>query len=186
MKIKEICNYASALLGRSDIATYLETGDLTTNSEVTKEVEVLVRLSNLVISDLSVSYVPFLATEKATTVNGKLEYETLKNKVLEIISVKNELGEEIDFLQYPSHLQTSVVNVEVNYTYLPEEFALEQEFDFPDKRITPSIIAQAVAGEYYLIDGYFEKGKLFYENYKNKINALYLKRGLRLHGGKYL
>ena len=106
--------------------------------------------------------------------------------MLEVISVKTTAGVESNFLQYPSKIKTVSGTVEITYTYLPETFLLEQEVDFPDKRITPSLIAQAVAGEYYLVEGFIEKAQVFLEKYKNKINALYLKRGLRLHGGRYL
>ena len=168
MKIKEICNYACALLGRSDIAEYLEKGSAENLSEITNEVEVLVRLSNLVISELAVSYVPFLTTETVNTSNGNIEFDMLKQKALEVISVKTPDGKEATFVEYPSKIKTVTGRVEITYTYLPTDYSLEEEFNFPDNRITPSLIAQAVAGEYYLVEGFLEKAQAFFENYTNK------------------
>lgn len=165
MKIKDIVRTVGLLTGRSEIVEGIDNGVTEASNLVVKTINTLVDLTNLVISELSTTYVPLVCSEKVKVVNGQVTYGSLKNKALRIRDVYLTDGQEIMYKKYFDHISVSADTVVVEYEYLPVTYGLTDEIDYKEKDVTVRTLAYGVLAEFSISEGRFDEAVTWHKRY---------------------
>ena len=151
------------MLNRKEIVDYVDGKVSEVTSEVIDKVESMVGLTNLVLNELSGSYIPMVKTKMLTAENGEIEYSKIDDKVIKICSVRLASGEQIDFELGTESLIVAHSNVEVEFNYLPPEYTLTEEIGYKDKDIPVRVIAYGVMAELAICEGKFDEAVTYHK-----------------------
>lgn len=172
MKVKEIIRTTALLLGREDVTDYLD-GKVTECGEQTEQtIKVLVDLLNLVISELSSTYIPAVKSEKVMFNNGKAYYKDFSERVLKILKVTDDAGNNIACTHHAQFLNSPVSSAIIEYQYLPKEAVLEGEICYAEKDVTPNVLAYGVLAEYQITQGSFDEAVMWHKRYAGGIETI--------------
>ncbi len=170
MKIKDIVFASANFLGNDRVATYIESGYQVGNEAQT--VDRLVRLANLVITELSVSYVSAVFTENVTFSEGKVLLSQFYLNPLKIVSVTDLNGNEIEFSTDGVYLRCGVGQAVVTYECYPMNMGLYDEINFSNPKLGAYTVAMAVAAEYCLTVCDFDCAVVWHEKYVEQLKAI--------------
>ncbi len=174
MQIKDIIKAAALMLNRKEIVDYVDGKVSEVTSEVIDKVESMVGLTNLVLNELSGSYIPMVKTKMLTAENGEIEYSKIDDKVIKICSVRLASGEQIDFELGTESLIVAHSNVEVEFNYLPPEYTLTEEIGYKDKDIPVRVIAYGVMAELAICEGKFDEAVTYHKRYVDSLAQICL------------
>jgi hypothetical protein len=174
MQIKDIIKAAALMLNRKEIVNYIDGKVSEVTSEVVDKVESMVGLTNLVLNELSVSYVPMVKTKILMAENGEIEYSKIDEKVIKICSVRLPKGEQIDFELGTESLIVAYSNVEVEFNYLPPEYTLTDEIGYKEKDISARVIAYGVMAELAICEGKFDEAVTYHKRYVDSLSQICL------------
>ena len=178
MKIKEIIELSARISDNEKVCDYLTKGASEYDDQgAEKETELYLRCLNIVISELAVDYSAFRIKEKISTESGIIEYSSLSENAIEIISVVDEYGNKLAYKLTPTYLKTTPNTVTIEYTYIPKSFKLDGEVELSNKKVTLSLMASGVAGEYVLVSGDYAKGMALIEKYHERLSKLFIGKG---------
>ena len=77
MKLREIIADAAGLVGKERLARFLTGSSSDTDGNVDADMNAAVRLANVLIAELSGSYIPMTMKERVTMKNGRVYYSDL-------------------------------------------------------------------------------------------------------------
>ena len=176
MKVKEIIAYACAFIGEKEIAEKLNSSSSVTYSDKEQEkVDALLRCFNFVNEEIASDYLPYLVTEDISVDNSILNYSSLSKTIINIYSIKGSFGRNVKFKTYPDFVEIFGKANKITYSYLPENKALNDEFDFYNG-LSARIFAYGIASEYFLSDGLSEDAEIWEERFKESLFVLSRKR----------
>ncbi len=186
MKIKDVIVAVCTYLNKTEITEYLSGKTETPSADVLTQVDILTRLTNLVVNELACSFVPMKTREKAKVVNGKILISSLTKRALKILSVIDELGEQKIFMCEGENILTYGDTLEVEYSYLPENYGLDDVIGYGDKDIPLSVLAFGVCAEYCLTEWRFEEAVMWRERYSDALKNFTLPTSKKIKGRAWL
>lgn len=185
MTIKDIIKTAAVFLNLTDVSDYLATDSVNTPSTTLEKVDLLTRLSNLVISELAASYSPMTYAETVQTSDGKIFFSELTYNITRVLSVKNEFGYDAEFKLLPEYIKVFGGSYTVEYEYAPSNYGLNATVGFNNK-ITAALLGYGVAAEYCVTQGRFEEAILWRQRYSFGVERVALPKGATLKGRCWL
>ncbi len=170
MTVKDIIKQASTLSGREDVVNYLDSKS-TASEDTLLAVDVMVRLINMVIAELSASFVP-LITEEKINATEIVRYSDLKKNAIEILNVYDIKGEEIPFTVYYDSVKFSRPCSSVKYKFTHSTYGLNDKLDYAENDIPGAVLSYGLAAEFALSEGDFERACSMHERYVEGVYAI--------------
>lgn len=166
MKLKEVVEIALTYLGDDDASVSAQTAKHPKN-------QLLIKCANLMLKEIATDYMPLVESETIALKDGKFDYDLFAHRVLEILKIVDVTsGTSVKFEQKPSFCVVfSKGNVEVRYSYLPEDISVEDECVMSSK-ITSKTLALGAASEYCLIEGMYEQSALFGDKFREEMKNI--------------
>ena len=171
MTVIDIIKQASTLSGREDVVKYL-TYDQPSSEDTLLAVDVMVRLINMVVSELSASFLP-LITEQTINATEIIRYSDLEKNAIEILNVYDINGDEVPFTVYYDSVKISRPCNKIKYKYTHSTYTLNDSLDYTDKDISSAVLAYGLAAEFALSEGDFERACTMHERYVEGVSAIF-------------
>ncbi len=171
MTIKEIVKTSAALLSREDVCDYLSGKQEGVGDETVPALNTMVTLLNLVISELSATYIPMVKSEQAEISGGKLYYTQLKNTPLKVINVYDMQGREMLYSENALYLQIDAKQAVIEYEFVPPIYGLDEVIGYTEKDISQGALSFGLAAEYSICKGAFDEAVMWHKRYVDSVNA---------------
>ena len=168
MLVKDIVLKVCDFLEGKQLAQSIKNNQELTDEEA-DEVETFVKCFNLVRNEIATEMIANTKIEKVKTANGRVEFSSLSSKVIEILAVKDQFGNNVHFDVFADHLQTNENMVEVKYNASPEELTFEDEFS---SVIPERVFAYGIVREYFFLQSLYDDASAWEERFKNSMQAL--------------
>ena len=172
MKIKNIIESCAVYLGKQEILDYFNNSYEYDTTEIEKNVNTMVKLINLVISELSCGYIPLITTEKLEQKSNKILISSLTKTAVEILEVFDEEDNSIPFNVNFEYITAKGQICSVKYKYLAPDYQLEDSIGYSQKQISISTLAYGLCAEYCIVECRFNEALMWRNRYTNEINKL--------------
>ena len=162
--------------------TYLGDEDASINAQTAQhpKLKLLVKCANLVIKEITGEYLPLLTEEEVEVRDGKINYEGLLHKVLEVRKVEDlDSGLSSDFYHTPTYcklLNDGVKRARIVYSYVPLDIDIEEECPLPPL-VTAKTLALGICAEYSMISGMYEQSVMYSDRFKQDMRTAVRKKG---------
>ena len=171
MTVKEIIKSACALVGREDVVKYLNDNSVTVGEDTLPTLNVMVSLLNIVIGELSGTFIPMIKLERVSAKNKRVYYADLLERCLKVIAVYDDSGNKINYAHTPEYMDVFADNVQVEYQFIPPNYDLESEIGYTDADISASALAFGLCAEYSISKGSFDQAVMWHERYVDAVSA---------------
>ena len=145
-------------------AFYLQIEDVFEDGETLGK---LLRCVNLVRGEIASDYFPLLNVETVYSADGEIPQSALQKKLIDVKRVTRN-GRAVKFKVYPAFIKTVRGELEIEYSYLPDDEDAGGDAGFSDK-ISARAIAYGAASEYCLIAGLFEEAVIWEKRFKDSL-----------------
>ncbi len=172
MLVKEIIINASTLIGREDVVQYLKDEQIEPEQKTIDTVDVMVRLLNIVVSELASSFVPMIVNEDYVAKNGKVIYSELNYRPKEILKAYDDAGNDKLLGVEHTFARVGETNVQVEYACFPPELTVDGEINYTEKDVTKNTLAYGLLAEYAITQGCFKDAVMWHDRYADNINEL--------------
>ncbi len=143
-------------------------------------VKALLDAANSVYCEIATDYLPLVAREKAVFDEGFADVSALAKRILYVVAVRKD-GIAKGYKLYPDYIESTFRGEgEIEYAYLPDEFAFDGELS--DTRIPEWLFAEGVCAEYCYRNNMSDMAEAFAAKFKesllrlkNKGSSKYLK-----------
>lgn len=171
MKVKEVLKSASVMIGREDVAKYLEDDSVEVGVNTLPTVNVLVSLLNLVVGELAGTFIPMIKREKVKAVGGKIYYAALSERCVKVVGTYLLDGSQTDYDFTPEFMRVYADEILVEYEYIPPNYDLAGDIGYTEKEITASTLAYGLCAEYCISQGDFDQAVMWHERYVDSISC---------------
>jgi hypothetical protein len=185
MKLKEIIKTSADLLGLKEISLFLssETTDL---DQVSKEkLDKLIELSNLVISELSCTYVPMVFVEKINVISGKINFTDLKKKILRVLFIKDENGNKVDFTCDYVSANVPNGNIEITYECQSDYVGLDEQTGYKSHQVSKGVLSYGVCAEFCLTERRFDEAVMWNKRYVDAVKEKIIVKNSRVKSRRW-
>lgn len=172
MLVKDIILKACDFIGNEELSQALVSEEELTD-EQSAELDTLLKCFNLVHNEIVSEYKPSIKIERVTSANKKINFSQLSAKVVNILAVKDILGDNVAFKVFDSYLMVEGGEVDVWYSSQPETMALSDEFV---STIPERVYAYGIAREYYFIQTLYEDAEVWESRFKNSLQVIERKK----------
>ena len=162
--------------------TYLGDEDASINTQTAQhpKLKLLVKCANLVIKEIVGEYLPLIEEEEVEVKDGKIYFEGLIHKVLDVRKVEDlDSGLASDFYCAPTYckiLNDGVKRARVVYTYTPLDIDIEEECPLPPV-VGAKTLALGICAEYSMISGMYEQSVTYSDRFKEDMRTAVRKKG---------
>lgn len=177
MKYIDCLSVVALYLEDKNLSDYL-LGKNATDEEIKKQIDKLCAFIDIVVSEICCEYFPIKTTEKITATNGKIEYERLSERVVDIRNVKKN-GKKVNYDLFAYYIGVdSDGEYEVTYNYSPKEYKgnIQQSISLYG-RITPRIVGVGALAEYSLANNRFDEAITYDKMFKDALIGVEKRRG---------
>lgn len=174
MTIKEIIKTTATLLNREDLKKYVNGQSYSAESDTAKAIERLIELANLVINELSLSFVPMVKSESVNANSEKVYYSSLNENAISVLEVLDAFGNSIDFTQSGEYFETVGYAKTVKYSFVPKKYSIDESIGYSEKDVSLRILAYGLSAEFCLTEGEFDLAVLFHDKYVESIKEICL------------
>lgn len=181
MKLYDILVTSAILLGKNDAVGYLGTTNPNKDFETLVTVDNLTRAANIVVSELAFTYLPMIKEERMQVENGKIKFEDLSEKILDLIGVYDR-EQEIKYKLRSDRIEVDADSVTVKYSYLPSNYGVQDEIGYKESEISARILAYGVNSEYLLMEHAFEESLMWRDRYTKALEKLILPKSTKIKG----
>ena len=186
MTIKDVAKSVATYLNKTDLLEYLSDKSSSPSTDTLICVDVLTRLTNLVVNELSTTYVPLKEKEEIICVDKKFMIENLNKKALKILKVLDKNGNELFFKINGDSVITNSDIVEVEYSYLPDNIGLDEEIGFDESEVSLSVLSFGVCAEYCLTEWRFDEAVMWRERYSDGLRKFVIPKNATIKGRTWL
>lgn len=181
--INDLIETTATLLQREDILEELQSIENDETTSQSKDLRLLIDISNLVIREVCEEYSPIVSIEKIESNSVcQILLANLSKQFLKTIWVKNENGEKETFNTYSTFIKVAKPYkvFEICYQYQPEKFELDDEIEISPE-ISIRLLAYGVASEFCLTELLFDESIMWDTRFKSSIqNAVRKTSGRKL------
>lgn len=173
MILLDIIKYAATMLSKNAVLGYVtaEGGYNETNS-YQPDMKTAINLSNMVIKELALAYIPITKKESVVFVNGLFDTTDLSENVRNIIRLTDAEGKDVPFKVEGEYMRASVTGAVIEYSYIPDDYSPTQVIGYTDKDISPVVLAYGLCAEWCIVDGRFDEAVMWHKRYMDKIAAM--------------
>ena len=173
MQVKEVIKQVCEFMEKFDTIDAISAGEVLAGEDG-EFGRSIVSCINLVLNEIATEFIPNIKIEKVNVSSGKLQFSDLSHGVIEILSVKDSVGNELDFESFADHITLARSGmVEVRYNATPETLSYDSEFE---TTIPARVLGYGVMREYYFIQTQYEDAGMWEERFKNSLQALTRKK----------
>lgn len=169
MTVKDVIKLTATLLGRENIIEYLKTDE--GDSNTLYQVDVMTRCANIVINELSTTYVPMCICEDVMPVDGKVYFVDLKESPLKILKVYSSNGKETNFSFHHEYLITPDAR-KIEYQYIPANYGITDTVGYKERQVPVRVLAYGTAAEYCLTERAFDDAVTWHKKYMDAIQEI--------------
>lgn len=171
MKVSDIVTVAAQLINEEEIVDGLK--DYPDASDFArKKIELMVSLFNLVVTELSASFIPMKKTQKFCSVERKAAFKDFDEKVLEILAVYGASGEKINYELHPTELVVSEEEFTVLYSYIPATYDISGVIGYAETEVSAGVLAYGLAAEYLLTERRFAEAVAWHARFEKAVKTL--------------
>ncbi len=189
MTVGDILNKTGIMIGRPDISDYFSDGG-GMGDETYQDVAILLKILNLVVSELSNTYYPLITRQEVTFEDGKFYYDVLERRVVKILDVQDYLGNKVDYLENAEYIElvnnSDSTTLTLVYQFAPEQYFEDSEIGYSEKDIPSRVIAYGVAAEYCISKSRFEEAVMHHNRYIWAIKELKGIKNTKIKGRSWL
>ena len=186
MKVIDIVKTSATLLAREDVCDYLINQSTTPSRETLLCVDLLTRLTNLVISELADGQIMMI--KEADVNNNSQSYPFPQGvKPIKIFYVLNEEGRKVDFIttEFGVKVEKGYIT-KLAYSYVPPNYGLTDRIGNFEKSVSVGILSYGVCAEYCLTEGKFEQAVMWHKRYCDSIDALITIKNANIKGRSFV
>lgn len=169
MRVKDIVNLALDFCHEDEIASIMRSDEPSFTTEQIEKLESMTRAFNLVYEEVASQYIPITMTQKVTTNEGRVDFEQLSGRVLDILEVRNSHNRKIRFRKFNDYLVTLANEVTVIYKISPNNLPLNGTFS---STLPERVYAYGVAREYFYSIGVNDEGDIYDNRFKDSLLVL--------------
>ncbi len=172
MLVKDIILKACVFTANDELANLVkESGEL--DEEMQNLLDKFVNCFNLVRNEIACEYEPLLKEEVIETQNGKVLFSSLKERVVDVVSVKDMNDFSLVFKNFDEYIEVNCPKVKIYYNAYPKVLTLEDEFN---STLPERVYAYGTAREYYFVESLYEDASIWDERFKNSLQNLIRKK----------
>ena len=169
MTVSDIIKKAATLINLKNVSEYLGGGVVNADEETLATVSKMTSLTNLVLNELSVSYVPMKTTERKIVTDGKVMFSSLTKTPYKILDVFDAYGEKVFYTLYPTYIKTKENEVDIVYAYVPTSYGLSDVVGYSETEVSSRLIAYAVLAEYMLTVSAFDEAIMWRKRFTSEL-----------------
>ena len=173
MYIKNIIIAAAVLLNKPEIINYIESNKV--QGDVVNDVEKLLRITSMVITELSTMGIYALKSQTVSVRNGKVVYTVLRNRPIHILYFEDENGNRYDFKMDIEHVEVDDRATNITFAYAPINEPLDTRMVFSEVSLTDGILGMGVCAEYLLTLNDFDSAVYWHQKYQEEIEKILAK-----------
>ena len=178
MTIKDVVKITALMTGRNDIVDYLNGKQ--TGADAADSVSTLEGLTNLVVNELSCTYIPLVKVESVIVTLGKVYFSSLMEKVLHVKGVYSPQGKAVPYTQTAKYLSVDLMNVDIEYEYVPKTLKLEDEIGYEEKDVPSRVLAYGVAAEFAISERRFDEAVTYHKRYVDALEEMLTPKNLMI------
>ncbi len=175
MTVKDILKIVCEFIEQNEILSKWN-ASIALNTYEQNTVDFLVKCFNLVNQEIASEYLPLLCTEAVDVENDFLDFSSLSNKVLNIVSVEDENSMTLRYKKYPNSIKIFGYAKSVTYNFLPEDLTISDDVSLFNG-LTARVYAYGIASEFFLVKGMSSEAQIFEERFKQGLFALSRQKG---------
>lgn len=168
MLVKNIIIKVLQFMENHELVKSLNAGDVVTGDEG-QEVLSYVNYLNLVRNEIACEYIPNSKIEKVAVKNGKVDFSSLSEDVIEVLAVYDNFGNSLKFDVFDDHIEVDGTSVQVKYNASPKELSLNDEFY---STIPERVFAYGIMREHCFIQTFYQDAKAWEERFISSLQAL--------------
>ena len=172
MTIKDILRTGASMIGRDDVVEYIDGSAQNVGEQTMPTINLMVNLINLVISELSATFIPMINSETVNVENGKIYYAKLKENAIKIIDVYDIDGKELSAKYTAEYIVVSGDKAIVEYEYAPSNYGLTDTIGYSAKDVSLSTLAYGLIAEYSISQGCFDEAVMWHKRYVESVMAM--------------
>ncbi len=178
MSTKQVLELAATFLGKESLLScaYFTQNSNDITDEEQKELDILLRCLNLVVSDISTEYLPIYKEKDITFIDGQKKLSEIDSDLFQIVSLKDHYDNNIRFRIFDSHISANTEYAHVVYTVFAKNCTLDGDIDEFSVRLPDRVLAYGTAMEYSFISSLFDDAQIWESRYKNSLLALSSKK----------
>ncbi|MDD4816061.1 MAG: hypothetical protein PHQ62_02880 [Clostridia bacterium] len=184
MTVKNILKIAVLFLNKKELLTTTSFDDESITAPTTEQandINLLTKCFNFIYKEVASSYLPLFFEEEIVFVNGKFEFANLQNQILEIHKLTSKNGNHLAYELFPSYVKALVSRADLVYSYLPQDFDLEDSVNMFGGKVLPQVLASGVARKFCLLNEDYSTADIWEKKFKDGIfNAISKKSNIRL------
>lgn len=173
MFVKDIILKACDFIENDDLAQALKQ-EKSLDEEKQNVLDKLVKCFNLVRNEIVCEYMPIVKMERIICEQGKIYFDQFSGMVVDIVSVKDNFGNNVKFKVYDNFITVDGNDVCVWYNTSAEELDIDEQFS---STISERVYAYGVVREYYFIQTLYEDAKVWDERFKSSLQTFERKKG---------
>ena len=168
MLVKDIIIKSCNVICQDELANKLkENQDLSELEE--KMVADLVDKFNLTREEIASEYQPILKREEFEVKNFKLPFSSFSSSPLQIFSVKDKLGRNVNYKIFDDYIFVCGKNVEVIFSTLALPLSIDDEFT---TTLPERVYAYGTAREYYFSNSHYDDANMWEGRFKGSLEIL--------------
>ena len=183
MKLREIVKLSSIMLNIEDVLNstklYDESFDvldedttLTSDTNIDKTFNLLIRCFNLVYSEIATDYLHLINKEKIEVKNGQFELKNLNKNFYKFVKLEDKNFNSVNCEIYNDTLYSLDGEYGLVYCYKPSFVTLNSEIDDFNGKITDRVLAYGLNKEYCYILGLYEDAESYKTKFEESLKSL--------------
>ncbi len=169
MTVGDVLKNVGIMIGRPDIVDFFGE-QMNVGYETYDDVMSLLKILNLVVSELSNTYFPLTTEQDVTFYNGQLPYADLEKRVVKVIEIYDYLGNKVDYKENAEYIElvgefSDSIMLTISYQFAPYDYYEDSEIGYAEKDVPARIIAYGVAAEFCISQSRFEEAVMHHNRY---------------------
>ena len=164
MKINDTIKLCCDFLGENELKDLIGTQNADEVQQA--KINALLTCLNLAYEEIVTEYLPILCTQTLSVSEGEIAFSQLSNPISGIVSVKDENGNDLSYLQSADHIEVNAEKVVITYQIVPEKFDFGDEANviFPER-----LLAYGTCREFLFMQGLSEEALLYEKRFKDAL-----------------
>ncbi len=172
MKFKDLLKKFALYSSNDNLIKHVDRTGSLTQGELS-EIEKIKSLSNSVIVDIASNFIPMKHTEIFNEKTDKVLISSLSKRLVSVISAKTENQTEIEFTYKGEYIIFSSGVNELEYSYIPTAYDLDDDIGYTEEEISLTAIAYALLAEKCLIGWQFDEAVMWRERFEQALQNFY-------------
>lgn len=174
MTTKQVLKQVATFLGKEELlmCPYFTGEEKELTEEQSKELDLMLRCLNLIVSEISTDYLPIYKEKEVCFVDRSLNLDSLDSNIFQVVSLKDEYSTNIRFKIIGNELKADATNATIKFTAFAKDCTLDGEIDEFSVKIPDRVFAYGTAMEYSFISSLFDDAEIWESRYKNALLML--------------